>query len=125
MARGRRIPFGQSSMETAPIVCLWSLRVLIGLGMHRDFISDHGFSSDGLAQAIGLGDWIDCTRQDFDRKKVLAEMRKAHKDMEANSGEKLVPAILRDNVAQLSKLVGLSATDCRILEFAITELFTN
>lgn len=119
MARGRRIPFGQSSMEAVPIVGLWVLRVLIGLGMHRDFLSDHGFSSDGLAQAIGLSDWIDCTRQDFDRKKVLAEMRKAHKDMEANSGEKLVPAILRDNVTQLSKLVGLSATDCRILEFAV------
>ena len=119
MARGRPIPFGQSSMVTAPIVGLWALRVLIGLGMHRDFLSDHGFSSDALAQAIGLGNWIDSNRQDFDRKKVLAEMRKAHKDMEANPGEKLVPAILRDNVAQLSKLVGLSATDCRILEFAV------
>jgi len=29
MARGRRIPFGQSSLETAPIVGLWALRVLI------------------------------------------------------------------------------------------------
>jgi hypothetical protein len=71
MARGRRIPFGQSSMQTAPIVGLWALRILIGLGMHRDFLSDHGFSSDALAQAIGLGNWIDSTRQDFDRKKVL------------------------------------------------------
>lgn len=119
MARGRRTPFGQSSLETAPIVVLWALRVLIGLGMHRDFISDHGFSSDGLANAIGLGDWVDSTRQDFDRKKVLAEMRQLHKDMEAHAGEKVVPTILRENVGRLSKLVGLSATDCRILEFAV------
>ena len=119
MARRHRIPFGQISMETTPIVGLWSLRVLVGLGAHRNFLSEHCFSGDGLAHAIGLGNWIDNTQQEFDRKKVLAEIRKAHKDMEANSGKELVPAILLDNVAQLSKLVGLSPTDCRILEFAV------
>jgi len=119
MARGRRIPFGQSSLEAAPVVGLWAMRVLVKLGMHRDFINDNSFSNDELAQAIGLGDWVDCTRQEFDRKKVLTEMRKIHKDMEADLGERAVPTILRENVARLSKLVGLSATDCRILEFAV------
>jgi hypothetical protein len=119
MSRGRFSPFRQSSLETAPIIGLWALRVLIGLGMHREFINDHGFSSDGLAQTIGLGDWIDCTRQDFDRKKVLTEMRTLHKDMETHAGEMVVPTILRDNVWRLSKLVGLSSTECRILEFAV------
>jgi SpoVK/Ycf46/Vps4 family AAA+-type ATPase len=87
--------------------------------MHRDFISDHGFTSDGLAHAIGLGDWIDCTRRDFDRKLALAEMRQMHKSMEAHAAEKVIPPILRDNVARLSRLVGLSSTECRILEFAV------
>jgi transitional endoplasmic reticulum ATPase len=119
MPRGRRIPFNQSSMETSPIVGLWALRVLLGLGMHRDFIHDHGFSSDALAQVIGLGDWIDCTRRDFDRKKVLADMRIIHENMEKHSGDKVVPVVLRENVARLSKLVGLSSIDCRILEFAV------
>jgi hypothetical protein len=39
--------------------------------------------------------------------------------MEAHAGEKVVPTILRETVGRLSKLVGLSATDCRILEFAV------
>ena len=119
MARGRRTQFGQSSMETSPIVGLWAVRVLMGLGMHRDFLSEHGFSNDNLAQVIGLGDWIDCTRREFDRKKVLTEMRKIHRDMETHSDDKVVPTILQENVVRLSKLVGLSTTDCRILEFAV------
>lgn len=39
--------------------------------------------------------------------------------MEAHAVKKVVPTILRENVGRLSKLVGLSATDCRILEFAV------
>lgn len=112
-------PAVQHSVDTIPLIQLWLVRLLIGLGTHREFITDNGFSNDGMAQAIGLGNWVDCTRQEFDRKKVLTELRKVHRAFEVRFKDTVAPTILRDNVDRLSKLVGLSPTDCRILEFAV------
>ena len=119
MPRNRRTPACQQQVDTIPRIQLWLVRLLVGLGTHREFITDHGFSNDGMAQAIGLGNWVDCTRQEFDRKKVLTELRKVHRDFEMRFKDTVAPTILRDNVDRLSKLVGLSPTDCRVLEFAV------
>ncbi len=119
MARNRHLSPSHHASEVPPIVQLWLVRLLIGLGTHREFIGEDSFSNDSTAQAIGLGDWIDCSRQAFDRKAVLADLRKVHKEMESSLCNSTVPATLRSNVDRLAKLVGLGATDCRILEFAV------
>ena len=119
MARNRRTSAGQCSCETIPIVQLWLVRLIIDLGTHKDFICDHGFANDSIAHAIGLGDWVDCTRIEFERKKVTLEIRRVHREIQARCKDAQVPTILRENVDRLSKLVGLSKTDCRILEFAV------
>ena len=93
--------------------------MLIDLGSHKDFVSEHGFSNDNIAHAVGLGDWVDGARCEFDRKKVLMEMRRLHRLIQSKFKDAQVPTILRENVDRLSKLVGLSHTDCRILEFAV------
>ena len=117
----RRLPLvpAQSATETTPIVRLWMLRVLIDLGKHRNFISENRFFSDKLAYALGLGEWIDGNNVQFDRKKIVTQLRGMHRELEASVSEMAVPHILRNNVDRLSKLVGLSSTDCRILEFAV------
>jgi len=117
--RRRRIrPIPQ---ELAPAASLWVLRIMMPLGGHRDLVGSMCFSNDHLARALGLGDWIDDDERDFDAVLVRARLRELHReaerDAERDAGRK-VPAILHANVARLAALVGMSATECRILEFA-------
>ena len=102
-----------------PRVKLWILRILVNLGAHRNF-TKHGFSSDAIAEVIGLGDWIDSASRDFDPKVVTSELRKLHQLAEDKITKAPLPICLRQNIGQLSNLVGMSSTDCRVLEFAVS-----
>ena len=112
--RPTNIPF-----ELAPIVRIWLLRMLVPLGGHREFISQHGFNNDQLAELLGLSEWIDPVRRDFDPKKVRTSLRKLYQIGERELCGAVAPPCLQGNVARLSALVGLTETDCRILEFAV------
>jgi transitional endoplasmic reticulum ATPase len=103
-----------------PIILLWLLRILVPLGGHREFVRSNGFYNDTLAEAVGLGHWIDPSPHDFDLKVVRSELRLLHQKAEKQWAKAHLPACLRNNVGQLSDLVGLSTTDCRILEFAVS-----
>lgn len=120
IARRRRSP--RSALlpaDTTPTVRLWTLRLLVPLDGHREFINRHGFSSETVAQMLGLGEWIDPENRDFDQKAVRSELRKLHQTGDRESRDAVTPSCLAVNVVRLSKLVGLSDTDCRILEFAV------
>lgn len=119
MISRRRRSTSPNPLETIPLIQLWHVRLLIGMGTYKEFIGEHGFSNESIAKVIGLGDWVDCTRKEFDRKKVLAELRNVHRELEKQFKGTLAPTILRDNVHRLSQLVGLTGTDCRILEFTV------
>ena len=105
--------------DLLPIVQLWILHSLVLLQGKRGFIRKDGFDSDGLAETLGLGEWIDPVDVEFDVKTVRAELRTLHQIAERKWRDIAPPSLLRKNVTRLSKLVGLSATDCRILEFAV------
>jgi SpoVK/Ycf46/Vps4 family AAA+-type ATPase len=107
-------------IEIEPIVQLWLFRLLVPLGRHRDLINPHGFMNDPLAETIGLGEWIDSAPIEFDAKLVRAKLRKLHQAAEKSLQDAKMPACLSRNIDRLSALVGLSDTDCRILEFAVT-----
>lgn len=119
MARRRARYFG-NTIDIDPIIRLWLLRILVALGGHREFVKSHGFNNDTLAEALGLGHWIDPSPNDFDLKTVQAELRQLHQKAEKQWAKAALPDCLRNNVGQLSDLVGLSTTDCRILEFAVS-----
>ena len=139
MAR-RRSRNAVSSVDLDPLIRLWLLRVLVPLGGHRDFVRPHGISNDSIAAAIGLGHWIDPTqyeipdflrgtykvkhtdpeKSEYDVKAVLSELRLLHQNAEKQWANAPLSDCLRTNVRQLSDLVGLSSTDCRILEFAVS-----
>ena len=119
MAISFRSRYKHTPVDIEPIVRLWILRLLIPLGGHREFISQHGFGNDTLAEVLGLSDWIDPSPRDFDPKKVRSELRKLYQASEQKIGDATPPAGLDANIARLSALVGLSETDCRILEFAV------
>lgn len=119
MATRRRSRYISMPLDLAPIIHLWLLRLLVPLGAHRDFIHQHGFHNDALAAMLGLGDWIDPVDSDFDQRIVRAELRKLHQAAERKLRGVEAPSCLSGNVVRLSELVGLSDTDCRILEFAV------
>ena len=102
-----------------PRVQLWMLRILVNLGAHREFLK-HGFSSDALAEVIGLGEWLDSAGRDFNLKIITSELRKLHQLAENKITKAPLPICLRQNIGQLSNLVGMTSTDCRILEFAVS-----
>ena len=119
MAMRPRTSRSKMPLEISPIVYLWILRLLIPLGGHREFISKHGFNNDSIAEILNLGDWISCELDDFNPKPVMTELRKLYRDGDRKLRNASVPSCLRKNVERLSALVGLSDTDCRILEFAV------
>jgi len=89
------------------------------LGCHREFLVPHGFRDDSLATSMGLDRWIDPESFDFDQKAVLKELRLQHKLSEKTANKVTVSICLAKNIERLSGLVGLSETDCRILEFVV------
>lgn len=119
MAR-RRARYTGNAIDTDPIIRLWLLRILVALGGHREFMRSHGFNNDTLAEVLGLGHWVDPSPNDFDLKAVQAELRQLHQKAEKQWANASLSPCLRSNVGRLSDLVGLSTTDCRILEFAVS-----
>ncbi len=109
-----------NAVDPDPIILLWLLRILVPLGGYREFIRPHCFNNDTVAEVIGLGHWIDPSPKDFKPKAVQSELRLLHQKAEKQWVRANPPACLRNNVGQLSDLVGLSTTDCRILEFAVS-----
>jgi SpoVK/Ycf46/Vps4 family AAA+-type ATPase len=116
----RRINSAGSSSDHHPVTLLWVLRILVPLGGHREFLRPHGFSNDSLAQLIGLGRWLDPATSDFDLRAVQLELRLLHEKAEKMWAEASPPTCLRSNVEKLADLVGLNATECRIMEFAVS-----
>lgn len=100
------------------IAALWLLRILVPLGGHEDLLGRTSFSKDSVAQAVGLGDWIDNEERDFDAAAIRTQLRELHRKAEANVDGFAPPPTLIANMERLAMLVGLSETDCRILEFA-------
>jgi transitional endoplasmic reticulum ATPase len=107
------------SVEVPPIVQLWLLRMLVPLGGHREFISHHGFSSDTLAETIGLTGLTDPSSTDFSVQSARSMLRKLHLEAERMLANATPPTCLSGNIARLATLVGLNDTDRRILEFAV------
>jgi transitional endoplasmic reticulum ATPase len=97
---------------------LWMLRILVPLAGHKVFVLRNGFSEDAVARFLGVGEWLDNDELDFDNAAVRAQLRELHVAAEACAARLAPPPGLRANMARLSQLVGLSETDCRILEFA-------
>jgi transitional endoplasmic reticulum ATPase len=107
------------SSDLSPVLRLWFFRILVPLGGYKEFIGKNGFSNDNLAEVLGLGKWIDPADQEFDQQKVRNTLRRLHQAGEKKFGDSSTPEHLLINVERLASLVGLTETDCRILEFAV------
>ena len=106
-----------SSNEITDIVRLWLLRTLVPLGGHKKFVRSRGFSDDDLAEALGLGKWIDAEK--FDQRLVRSELRKLHRSAEKKAHIAKVSDVLSSNIGRLVELVGLNEVDVAILTFVV------
>lgn len=104
--------------DITTIAELWMLRILVPLGGHQVLLNRGSFSDDAVARGAGLGAWLDDDEREFDAAAIRLELRDRHHAAEALGDKLAVPPTLRANIVRLASLVGLSGTDCRILEFA-------
>ena len=118
---------------TSPLVQLWLLRLLIHLGRYEKFFSysRHIYISDRFSDAtddpfdflmeIFNIDMQRCktANNEIDSQKVLKCLRSLYETAEKQSEKTRPPEPLAGNVERLSKLLKLSPTDSRLLEFAI------
>ena len=118
MATKRRPRACERVAQVEPGILLWLLRILVPLGGHRELKSSYGFKNESLVKAIGLGHWID--REETESSSFVSALRALHRKLEKQQTVAALPACLCSNVQRLSGLVGLNATDCRILEFAVS-----
>ena len=110
---------GPTNFEMPDIVRLWILRMLVPLGAQKHFLSTHGFTNDRLASILGLDSNVGSNNERFDRGIVIQALSNKLNEAEASMGSACAPDVLRENIARLARHVGLSTTDCRILEFAV------
>lgn len=105
--------------ELDPMVRLWILRLLVGLGCHRQFVRSRNFVDEGLACSLGLGKLIDLTGAAFDRNAALAEIGEQHKKAELSRARRASSHPLSRNLDRLGQMLNLSPDDRRILEFSV------
>jgi transitional endoplasmic reticulum ATPase len=106
-------------MKLHPIVRYWLLCLLVPLGGHRGFIQGNHFFDNGLAEVLGLSRFTEASQDALDQKAVLEALRHEFGQYHAPSKCPASPPVLRANTMRLSVLVGLTDTDCAILEFAV------
>lgn len=105
--------------QMEPIIRLWVLRIIVQLGAHPEFVSRHGLGNDDLAELLGLGHWIELDEREFDPRQIRSELRTMLVELEGSTSSISAPNSLTTNLQHLAELIGLSDTDCRILEFAV------
>lgn len=115
--RSRKKSIIPTSVE--PLVYLWILRILVPLGAQRKFIEQDGFSDGFLAETLELKHYSDAEELDFDAKAARNELRNLYKAAEVKFSGSSASECLSENITQLSQLVGLSETECRILELTV------
>lgn len=108
-----------SPIQAESLIRLWLLRIVVPLGGQRNFVQPNGFSNDALAETLGLKDWLAGGRHEYNPKAARKELFKLHGEAEKQRGNCAPPTALTENIGCLRELVGLSETDCRILEFAV------
>lgn len=104
---------------TDPFIRLWLLRILVLLDGHKSFIRVHGLSDDALGQALDLENLEDSSAGGFNPRAARRKLEALHQQAEMHGPSGCQHTLLMQNVGRLGDLVGLSQTDCRILEFAV------
>jgi len=105
--------------EHADLFRLWLLRLLVPLGVYRVFITQFGYNDSRVAAFLHLKEWTNLVAKRFVPGKLPDDLRRLHREAELNLKHAQAPGGLRTNIDRLAALLGLTVTDCRLLEFAV------
>ena len=108
--------------DTPALVQLWMWRLMVPLGAYRDVLRKYPFDGEVVAKAMGIEDLFHVGDDEIEIKDsgaLRAEMKKRYARAEEQLGESQAPDALRANIERLGILVGLSPSECRVLEFAV------
>jgi len=96
------------------VVGVWGLRILLNLN-GLSGLSSFCLTNDGdILRSFGLGELED---SDLDKKEFAKELKRKQLEYENNNFR--IEGVLRENLKQFGKLVGLSNTEIKVLGFAV------
>ena len=96
---------------------LWSLRIILNLSGHREFIDkDNGVSKDTLLAFLDGNQFLDTDEDKFSREEVLNFFKESLLKLE-DQKKFTTNKILAKNIAQISSLMKLNQYEEQILEF--------
>ena len=109
-----------SETEIPSLIKLWLLRLLVPLGASRGLYGPFGYSNFKLAECLGLTK-LDLQGDDSQVYKTIVEpeLGRLLDIAERESGKATYSRTLSKNITRLKKLIGLRATECKILTFAV------
>ncbi len=107
------------SDAVSPMMKIWLLRMLVPLGGQNRVIRGDCLRVGGLAEIFRLNDGSDDDPDALDEQVVTGRLRKLYREMDADPIKAEPNTCLSRNVARLAVLVGLTETDCRLLEFGV------
>jgi SpoVK/Ycf46/Vps4 family AAA+-type ATPase len=119
MARRRRASKCRNNGNVSNQTLLWLLRLLVPLGGHKQWLAHHCFDNESLAVRLGMEEFVESERSQFPYRLVMADLRKRHAEAEESLRDAPSPPILSANMGRIARLVGLSETESRLLEFAV------
>jgi len=100
-------------------VSLWIYRILFRLGGLKEFVDKNNyFRNDELAYFLDVGEYVDMDSAEFDRKSVVDVLRSNYIKLE-NKRDFGGSKVLQSNIKKISKLINLSDTEIKVLEFSI------
>lgn len=96
----------------------WILRILLRLGAHKQFITQHGFSSHMLADFLHLSHEHPFSLSQQDQDSLLKILRKQYQDAEQHN---LLSqsSIFQTAVSRFASRIGLNSAEKSILEFTL------
>lgn len=98
---------------------MWILRWLLRGGGFDNFVSELGFSSASVAQALGVMPMNRGRRRKFRVEEIHEAMTRELAALEANRTQWVLPEPLRSNIERLASVVSFSQVECKILAFAL------
>jgi len=96
----------------------WILRILFRLGAHKQFITQHGISSQSLADYLHLTYEHSFSFSQQDQHLLLRELRKYYQDVEQHNSL-TQNSIFQSAVNRFATRIGLNSAEKSILEFTL------
>lgn len=96
----------------------WILRILFRLGAHKQFITQHGFSNQQLADYLHLTHEHPFNFSQQDQDSLLNKLRKYYQDAEQHNSLTQY-SIFHSAVSRFSTRIGLNSAEKSILEFTL------